>query len=528
MPSLGRVISGLAVLLMAAGGAGAASAASDPGALVLKNTCSACHAPVTGGGYERITQIRKTPEGWQITLNRMALVHDLKLSDTDYAAVLKYLADHYGLAPSETTPYRAFLEREPSVQDEVPNPFLREVCSRCHTFARIGLERRDTAEWVKLSNFHLGQYPATEYSEKGRDREWWKLASETAPPMLGKMYPFTTPAWTEWQKRANPDLAGTWRVTGHTPGRGDYQGRMFVEATTADHYKAALDLTYADGGKVEGKGQAIVYTGYEWRATFALGQDKVEEVAEVGADGGIRGRWFMADRPERGGSLTAYRESGAARILTVSQPYLRAGQTAEIEIDGVNLSGAPQLGTGVSVLGVVSHSPERIMVRVKADANAADGPRTVSVGTAKADGALVVYRKIGFVKVIPADTIARVGGNGGPIPPVSAQFEAVGYLPAPNGDKTKAVRIGVFPAKWVVSGYDAEAKARKDEVFTGHISQNGEFEPAGAGPNPKRKFSGNNVGSLRVTATVPDGGETISGDAHLIVTVQRWITEPIL
>lgn len=528
MPSLGRIVSGLAVLLLAFGSAGTASAADEAGAQVLKNTCSACHTPLPGGGYERITQMRKTPEGWEITLNRMALVHGVTLSDADKSAVLKYLSDHYGLAPSETTPYRVFLERVPSAKDVIPDPFLGEMCARCHSFARVGLERRDTAEWVKLANFHLGQFPATEYSEKGRDRQWWKLASTVVPPKLGKMYPFKTAAWTAWQKHVDPNLAGSWRVTGHTPGHGDYQGRMAVERTSRDHYKATLSLTYADGSKVAGHGRAIIYTGYEWRGTFTLGTDKVEQVLEVGSDGGIHGRWFMAERPERGGSMVAYRDNGPARILKVTQPYLRAGQTADIEIDGVNLSGTPSLGAGVSVLGVVSHSPDRIVVRAKADAKAADGARTVSVGAAKAVEAFVVYHKIGFVKVIPGDTIARVGGNGGPIPPVSAQFEAVGYLPAPGGNKAKAVRIGVFPAKWSVEGYDAVSKARRDAHFTGHITQTGEFEPAGAGPNPKRKFSGNNVGDLRVIAKVADGGETVSGQAHLVVTVQRWITEPIL
>lgn len=528
MPSLGRIFSRIAFVLFMAGGAGAARAA-DPGETVLKNTCSACHAPLPAGGYVRIAEERKTPEGWQITLDRMETVHGVALNDRDKSAVLKYLSDRYGLAPSETAPYRAFLERVSSVQDVIPNRFLGEMCARCHSFARVGLERRDTTEWLKLAHFHLGQYPSTEYSEKGRDREWWKLASTVVPPMLGKMFPFKTPAWTAWQRRKDEDLAGIWRIAGHTPGRGDYQGHMILEGTSADRYAATLSLTYRDGATLSGSGQSVVYTGYEWRATFTLGKDTVEQVLEFGRDGGMTGRWFEAARNERGGTMTAYRVTArSGRIMQVSRPYLRAGETADIEIDGVGLSGTPQLGAGVKIVRIVSHSPERIVLRATADANAADGPRTVSVGSVHAPDAFVVYRKIGFVKVTPSDTIARVGGNGGPLPPVAAQFEAVGFLAPAGGGTFKAVRIGVFPAQWSVSGYDKEAKERGDARFTGNIDANGEFEPAGAGPNPKRKFSGNNVGSLKVTATVSDGGQTVSGDAHLIVTVQRWITQPIL
>ncbi len=508
---------------------GTPQTAADPGALVLKNTCSACHAPLPDGGYTRITQMRKTPEGWEITLNRMALVHGVSLSAADQANVLKYLSDHFGLAPEEAAPYRAFLEQVPYVKDNAPSPFLSTMCARCHSFARIGLERRDAGEWLKLANFHLGQYPATEYSEKGRGIEWWKLASTVVPATLGKMYPFMTAEWAAWQKHAAPDLSGIWRVTGHTPGRGDYQGHMFVDETGPDHYQASLTLSYADGSEENGHGEAVLYTGYEWRGTFSFGKDQVHQVLAVGADGGLSGRWFGAVHPERGGTMSAYRETDhQPRIMQISQRYLHVGDTAQIEIDGTGLSGEPQLGAGVHVLRVISHSPERVVVLASADGDAAPGARTVSVGAAKADGGFVIYRDIAFVKIVPDDAIARVGDNGGPLPAVSAQFEAVGYLLLPDGGKgEQAVRIGVFPAEWSVNNYSAGAAAREDTRFAGRIGATGEFYPAGAGPNPKRRFGGDNIGNIRVSGRIADHGQSISGDAHLIVTVQRWITQPI-
>ena len=55
----------------------------------------------------------------------------------------------------------------------------------------------------------------------------------------------------------------------------------------------------------------------------------------------------------------------------------------------------------------------------------------------------------------------------------------------------------------------------------------GMFEPAGAGLNPERPFSTNNVGDLLVKASVDDKGQSVEGTGHLIVTVQRWNDPPI-
>lgn len=517
-----RLLAGLP-LFLAAGAVWAAD-----GEQVLKTVCAGCHAALPNGGLARIDEMRKTPEGWEMTVTRMQVAHGVALSDDDKAAVIKLLADRAGLAPSETTPYRAFLEHRPDAKDAPPTQELAEVCSRCHSFARVGLQHRDTAEWVKHANFHLGQYPSAEYSDKGRDREWWRIASTEIPPKLGELLPLVTPAWTDWQKRPHPALAGTWRVVGHTPGRGDYQGRMVLSAgSAADSYSATLDLTYRDGKRESGKGAVVLYTGYEWRGQFTVGKDTIRQVLALGEDGAATGRWFDAERDERGGDLSAVLEQpGAARVLAVSPGHLRAGETAEIEIDGIGLSGFPSLGDGVTA-EVLANAPDRMVVRATAAATAGDGLRTVQVGGARLEGGLAVYHKIDEVRITPGDAIARLGGNG-PFPAVAAQFEAVGYLAAANGDPAKAIRIGVFPAQWSVAGFDAVAEQLKDAHFAGTITPTGEFEPAGAGPNKERHFGTNNAGNLKVTGTVSDGGQTVAGSAHLVVTVERWIKPEIL
>ena len=55
----------------------------------------------------------------------------------------------------------------------------------------------------------------------------------------------------------------------------------------------------------------------------------------------------------------------------------------------------------------------------------------------------------------------------------------------------------------------------------------GVFVPGGAGPNPARRMSANNVGNLKVIAEVADGGESVKGEGRLIVAAPRWNNPPI-
>lgn len=50
---------------------------------ILMSQCRGCHIPTEGGGLSRISQQRKTAEGWEMTINRMRLIHGLKLSGQD-------------------------------------------------------------------------------------------------------------------------------------------------------------------------------------------------------------------------------------------------------------------------------------------------------------------------------------------------------------------------------------------------------------------------------------------------------------
>ena len=505
-------------------------AAAQDAASILNARCSVCHQRLADGGLHRISAQRKTPEGWDMTITRMIVVHGLKITPEQKHTVVKHLADTQGLAPSESKGWRYALERTPGATDSAPTEELGIMCGRCHTFARVALQRRAPDEWVKSGHFHIGQYPTAEYQFYGRDRPWFDLATGPVAEELGKMLPLETEAWTQWQQVPKRDLSGLWRITGHQPGTGAYEGQLNITSGGDDRYDVAMSLTYDTGAAFSAEGQAQVFANHEWRASLRTDNERYRQVASVSEDGkSLTGRWFVAGNDIVGGSLNGARIDAGHQVLSVLPGHLKAGSEATLTIAGIGLAGYAKLGDGIEVLETLSASPEEMVVKVKAAANAASGPRAVSVGDIGADGLLVVYDKVDSVKVEPETTYSRVGGGGGPIPAVPAQFEAVGYMNGADGKPGTEddVRIGVMPAAWSVTDFSEAAAALKDAQYSGTIDQFGYFTPAVAGPNPDRKFGTNNVGDLAVIAVVDDGGSKVEGRGHLFATVQRYIDPPI-
>ncbi|MGO9991434.1 MAG: quinohemoprotein amine dehydrogenase subunit alpha [Steroidobacteraceae bacterium] len=525
----------LAAALVLGLGCQTAHAGTAPGPELVRTYCSGCHHE-NAGQFERISSIRKTPEGWVMTLFRMRQVHGLVLADGVRESLVRYLAETQGLAPSEAAPGRFALERRPNAQDLDVGPEIGVMCGRCHSLARVALQRRDEEEWRKLANTHVGQWPSIEYSASGRDRQWFQIATGPLPGKLAALYPFSTTAWTEWQKRPARDLSGAWVVVGRVPGGKDFYGTARIERDSGGDYKAHYQLTDVAGIAFDGDSKAVVYTGYEWRGRADVGDRSLREVYAVAADGSrIEGRWFDPDHAEEGGDWVAVREDGAARILAVLPRALRAGTTANVTVVGTGLGlgvgakpGLVSFGAG-TVASNVQGDAHTIHAQVKVAAEAPPGLRAVSAGGAVsgggasgADGQFAVYRQIDQLDVVPAYAIARVGG--GRLAPVSAQFEAIAATRLPNGE---LLALGPVTADWTSAPFDAEAKRTEDEKFAGHFDKRGRFLPGGAGPNAQREYSGDNVGNLAVIAQARDGDHAVEGRGHLIVTVQRWNTPPI-
>ncbi|MCF6215175.1 MAG: quinohemoprotein amine dehydrogenase subunit alpha [Emcibacter sp.] len=493
---------------------------SIKGKALVNDYCAACHEQADKG-LARISDVRKTPEGWDMTIFRMEHLHGLAVDSDDRFAIIKYLSAENGLSPKESAPFRFVLEQRAHFVDTAPNEDLDALCGRCHTNARYGLQRRTAEDWLKHMHFHVGQYPSLEYQARARDRFWWQEVTSKTYKELAELYPFQTADWDQWKAAAYKSPVGLWRVTGHRPGQGGYEGIMTV-SRTGDFFKAEYDLNDMGqkGESITGNSKSVVYTGYEWRGSGILNGIETREVYALSEDGNrMTGRWHDAIHYDIGGEFQAVRMDGAeTQVLTKSSDYIRQGETKKVSLHGTGLTGKVSADKGLG-LSVIHQNSTSVTLQVTADKNAAPGSYGVTVG--QAETAIVVYDKIDMVKITPEWTIARLGGGNSPA--VSAQFEATAYMKG----KTDEIKIGIMPALWQIKPFNADAKQMKDVDFAGRIDQSGRFMPAAAGPNPDRKYSTNNAGNLAIIGLIKDGDHQVSGKAQLIVTVQRWNLPPI-
>ncbi|POA28195.1 MULTISPECIES: quinohemoprotein amine dehydrogenase subunit alpha [unclassified Pseudomonas] len=501
---------------------------TDPKAL-LSSKCMACHLPNGEGKLNRIDQSRRTPEGWDMTIGRMIAAHGVSLTGDERQILVKYLADTHGLAPDETAGRRYILEREFTQVETPDDKRVAETCARCHSYARIALQRRTPEDWRKLANFHVGQYPTIEIQQAGRDRDWWKIASEEMPKRLGKLYAFNAPVWDRWLATQKSSAQGSWRVVGHRPGWGAYEGAATISADGADKYSVKMDVRYANGKSEHGEGKGVVYTGFEWRAAMKLGDLDTRQVFELSPDGkNLKGRWHVDNVDSIGGEFEAVRvgNDSPAQILLVEPRAIKVASTARINIYGSHLTGDIKLGDGLRLIKVIEQNADKVVLEVEAKPGSKNGVRSVVVGSAQVTDALAIYDKIDHLSIEPDTAMARVGGNGGARPKVPVQFEAIAYAKG-AGEQGEAVRLGYFNATWSVKNLNANADAMEDAKFAGAMQSDGLFVPGEAGPNPARKYHTNNAGELNVIAVVDDGGHEVKASKPLIVTVQRWNDPPI-
>ncbi len=492
----------------------AGSALAD--AELLVKACGECHAE-TDAGLTRISGQRKTPEGWLMTIVRMRLAHGLEISNADQAALVTYLAETQGLAPSETTGLRYALDRDPSAMEAFEAP-LADMCGRCHTTARVALQRRTPEEWSLHMDFHVGQYPTTEYQALGRDRKWFEIAKNEMAPMLAEAYPLETDAWTSWQAADKQPVAGDWLVLTVLPGRGEVYGKLTVSGD-ASPYDISGALRLADGTELPVSGKMNLYTGYEWRANLKIGDETYRQVLAVSEDGnGLEGRQFLRDQDSLGGTLVGARLGSGPAILGTVPSAAPSGEAA-VQVVGTGLDGLSFEGAEAKNVHANDFGASAIL--------AADGNALVTAKAGAAEGHVALYDSIDRLAVEPAFTIARVGGGSdvGPAA-VPALFQAIGFWNGPDGEPGTAddIRVGPLPAQWTVSPHNEIAELMEDHRFAGVMdAESGIFSPGMAGPNPERPFSTNNAGDLTVTADAV--GKQASG--QLIVTVQRFIDPPI-
>ncbi|BBB27020.1 quinohemoprotein amine dehydrogenase subunit alpha [Amphritea japonica] len=499
---------------------------------IIQSKCVACHTEEKAEPLQmsRMSHQRKTPEGWLMTIARMQVMHGLEVTDDERRTLVKYFADKQGLAPEETEGSRYAMERRLNTMESFESANFEEMCARCHSGARVKLQRRPASEWEHLVHFHLGQWPTLEYQAMARDRDWMDLAFKKMVPELATDFSLKSASWDKWQSVKSVPVSGSWSFSAQMAGKGDVRGVMSISGGKDDQYSVSIDGEYADGSAFKGSGTAIVYTGYEWRANLTVDGVAMRQVFALSADGSeLNGRMFEAVHDEAGMDFSALRSGSKAKLLSVQPGYIRAGSTEVLTIVGAGLGKKISLGDGIKVVSEMYRDDNKVVVQATANAAAKPGARDVKAG--KAEGALLnVYDRIDSVKVVPDFAVARVGGNGGSTPKYNAHFQAEAWMNGVDGKPGTEddMRIGFVPAKWHVEPFDAQAEADRDTHFAGRMDEkSGLFTTGASGPNPERRMSTNNAGNLKVIAEVMEGANALSAEGQMIVTVQRWNNPPL-
>jgi quinohemoprotein amine dehydrogenase len=226
------------------------------------------------------------------------------------------------------------------------------------------------------------------------------------------------------------------------------------------------------------------------------------------------------------------RASAEPALVGVDKTMLKLGsQSNRIRLIGDNLPAqvAPadlDLGSGITVRRIVSHTPGEVVAEVDVAANAVPGKRDVAFRRSVLENAVAVYDRVDYIKVLPEAALARLGSD--VHPKGFQQFDAVAYQRGADDKIHTAddVELGPIDVTWSVEEY-LSVYGDDDKDFVGTLSPTGLFTPALDGPNPKRKFSRNNYGDVWVVATAKNEkdkeGKPLTGRSYLVVTVPMYI-----
>ena len=507
---------------------------AQKGKEVINTKCIACHTGNTDEGLSRISDQRKTPEGWYMTVKRMQREHGLTVTRDEETNVIKYLSDNQGLTPDEIKPYSYVLNKTPNVQEESKDELLTEMCVRCHSEARIGLQRRTADEWNSLVNYHVAQFPSFEVQAQARDRDWFGVAQNEIVPYLAENFGKDQAKWDKFKKSVKDyKLPTKWITYGHTPSVGDFTAILTLIESSDESYAMLMDYKYASGEEYKARGIAIAYSKTEIRASFELNGVTYRQILHLDPKtNSFEGRMFESLHTENGSILKGKAlNSKESSIIGIYPKAIKSGTKETLTIIGTNLSGEVKLPSGLKVLKTVKHTNNEIVLEVQASKKVKTSSNNIQVGTKEFKNSLATYDSADYIKVIPDYSISRIGAEKNEkILKEYATFEAIAYANGKDGEKGTAddIELGVVPATWSLEAFDEQAIEDKDLDYAGKIDEKtGIFTPSVLGPNPKRKLMANNVGNLSVVARYKDGDVELSEKSHLIVTVPKYVNPPI-
>jgi quinohemoprotein amine dehydrogenase len=496
--------------------------------------CSRCHVQDDAGRLSRISWLRKTPEGWQTSLQRMMGLHGVSVSAESARRIVRYLSNEQGLAPEELRPGLFEVDRRPwtTIEYEYADADVEQTCLACHSMGRVITQRRTTEEWGLLLATHRALYPLVDFQAFRRASGEGEHPMDVAIEHLGEAFPLETPEWSAWSATMrSPRLAGDWVLSGQEPGKGPLFGRVSVAAdpTDPDAFTTRASYIYAESGaRVERAGQSLVYTGYQWRGRSNPGQGtELREVMLVERDlQTMSGRWFTGAYDEFGPDVTLRRIGSGATVSGVHPKALLRGSTTTVTVFGANLDAAGgdlDLGAGVTVQAIESRTSESMSVRLAVATDARVGLRDLYAGGSVLEGAVVVHDGVDRIEVTPLTGMARAGGAN--FPKGFQTFEAIGYDDGLDGEPETDddLSLGRVEVSWRLEEY-AATYGDDDLQFVGRILEDGTFEPNLDGPNPERSGNRNNVGDVWVVATHRDAtGRELSARGHLVVTVPLYM-----
>ena len=153
------------------------------------------------------------------------------------------------------------------------------------------------------------------------------------------------------------------------------------------------------------------------------------------------------------------------------------------------------------IRGVERLGSDRVKVTVDVAADVKPGPRRIAYRAQPGPDAIVLYDSIDYIRILPEEGFARIGGV--VHPKQLERFEAWAMHHGADGkpytDDDLKIRV-VDEVEWEL----AEFPVRPDDddvKYVGVIDPDtGVFTPGRDGPNPKRKWQANNVGDVYVMA----------------------------
>lgn len=493
----------------------------------FQSNCLTCHATSENGKVERISDIRKTPEGWEQTIFRMKNQWGLDLSREDFIAIVEELSMKNGLAPEETDKVMYWLTDNGSTTEaQMDSEVMQRSCIQCHAGARPLAQYRTPEEWTKVKDFHIGMNPSMIYQMRAVD---WVGDADKVAEYLGEINPKETEAWTNWKESGvEYDVEGEWRVVGYRPGFGMYSGDAIFEKQDGQYHETKT-LVMPDGTSKEYEGNTRMFSGYSLRSSLASGDQKIRGVFNVKDEEKIEGRWNQIHDLGIYADETYYKK-GETSLLAAWPQSLKRGAVETVRVIGMNLPESLTIedfstSENLQITEVVKQEKDDVWVKVKVLDEATIGENSISLAESAQDLQLHVYDQVDFIKVIPEFGLARLEYADRK---QSTQFEAIGFDAGEDGEPNTEddVKIGPVNASWSLTEYEFMGFPDEDLKYVGTISSEaGVFTPAEGGLNQNREWSTNNAGNVTVVAEYSDpvSGEVVKGETLLLVTIPDYV-----